>query len=675
MRIPWNGAIASRSRTPDPTKSVSSQPSLMNLRPRILRLLAPALLALPSLRAAAATDPKPPETMAFQGFLTDKSGNPRGGGNQPVNLQLTFRIYDSDAKDAKDTKKLWEETQTVTVDNGHFSVVLGGAGSNSQGLSEHFIGDTSTGRFLGITVGTEDEISPRIQFLSAPYAHLARFANGLVDATGKSILETGTTSVGINLTKGAQPSATLQVNGDVSATEFIGSGARLTNLPGSNLQSASLRNAQIADDAAIADSKLATIASPGKVADSALSSDIARRNAPNTFVENQRINGSLVLGNGDASISKFVVVGSEGQGRGVQIDNREIKFRGNPPGTIGGNNFSLFANRIPGALSIEDTSTVNANGTPGTPLLTVFKSGRIGIGTGGSEPNGLLEVNGGPILNGVAGWYYNATGGGKGPANADAGVAIYTRMDILAGHALIVFSDARLKESQRASDSGADLSTLMRLVVTDYQYIDKPANGSRSHKKLIAQQVEEVFPQAITRHVGVVPDIYQTASQSNGWIHLSASLKKGDRVRLITGTSEKVHEVLETTSQCFRVTNPPAEEQVFVYGHEVEDVRAVDYDAISMLNVSATQQIKRDTDHRFEAVQNELDSLRAAVRAAESRELARTHDLQEKDVELAALRSEMAELRNMVRSISTAALRPKDDPSLVAVTEPTPTAP
>lgn len=35
---------------------------------------------------------------------------------------------------------------------------------------------------------------------------------------------------------------------------------------------------------------------------------------------------------------------------------------------------------------------------------------------------------------------------------------------------------------------------------------------------------------------------------------------------------------------------------MFVYGRQVEDFRTVDYDAIAMLNVSATQQIKKELD-------------------------------------------------------------------------------
>jgi hypothetical protein len=48
------------------------------------------------------------------------------------------------------------------------------------------------------------------------------------------------------------------------------------------------------------------------------------------------------------------------------------------------------------------------------------------------------------------------------------------------------------------------------------------------------------------------------------------------------------------------------DEQVFVYGREVKDFRTVDYDAISMLNVSATQELAR----KLETVQAENAALR-----------------------------------------------------------------
>jgi len=62
----------------------------------------------------------------------------------------------------------------------------------------------------------------------------------------------------------------------------------------------------------------------------------------------------------------------------------------------------------------------------------------------------------------------------------------------------------------------------------------------------------------------------------------------------------------------------------------VDDFLTVDYDAISMLNVSATQQIKKELDHELKALRVENAELRA-----ENHALARRLQLLESKVEAA----------------------------------------
>ncbi|MBA99988.1 MAG: hypothetical protein CMN34_03575, partial [Saprospirales bacterium] len=46
------------------------------------------------------------------------------------------------------------------------------------------------------------------------------------------------------------------------------------------------------------------------------------------------------------------------------------------------------------------------------------------------------------------------------------------------------------------------------------------------------------------------------------------------------------------------------EGQVFIYGKEVDDFRGVDYDALSMLNISATQELHRLIQDLQEEIQD-----------------------------------------------------------------------
>ncbi len=81
------------------------------------------------------------------------------------------------------------------------------------------------------------------------------------------------------------------------------------------------------------------------------------------------------------------------------------------------------------------------------------------------------------------------------------------------GGTLSYDSDRRAKTISGASDGAADLATLLRLQIKDYTWIDRTKDQIRPHKKLIAQDVEQVFPQAVSIHPlpQVIPSVYEMA--------------------------------------------------------------------------------------------------------------------------------------------------------------------
>lgn len=184
-------------------------------------------------------------------------------------------------------------------------------------------------------------------------------------------------------------------------------------------------------------------------------------------------------------------------------------------------------------------------------------------------------------------------------------VAIYGQ-GIISGLFMVAFSDARIKQREGISSSAQDLATLRGIEITDFHYVDGATYGSEPQKKVMAQQVESVFPQAVRVSTDVIPDVYKMASSQGCWIQLATDLKVGDRVRLIGERNQGVYEVLETRADGFRTAFVHDAEKVFVYGREVSDFRSVDYEAISMLNVSATQELAR----RLEKKDAEIAKLR-----------------------------------------------------------------
>jgi hypothetical protein len=245
--------------------------------------------------------------------------------------------------------------------------------------------------------------------------------------------------------------------------------------------------------------------------------------------------------------------------------------------------------------------TMTANGI--VSIMTATTMGRLNIGTtlasytryGGLSSDGGSSTNNVRTNNAVSIW-------------AD-GTVVTSLVDI--------HSDARIKKILHLTDSARDLQTLMGIQITDYQFKDKVANGNAPQKKVIAQQVEQIFPQAVNVRKGIVPDIYKNAAIKEGWVMLATDLKVGDRVRLISASGETMEEVLEVRGDAFRTSLKSAEEKTFVYGREVSDFRSVDYDAIAMLNVSATQQIKHEKDAEIQALRDENASLRREIAAKE----------------------------------------------------------
>ncbi len=273
--------------------------------------------------------------------------------------------------------------------------------------------------------------------------------------------------------------------------------------------------------------------------------------------------------------------------------------------------------------------------TPGATLDVVGTGNfHTSLGVGGVATHGTFEVgfDGGNFSYTSANAGFASTGnlGPFSPGN-NVPCAIYANGTIVSTETFLAISDQRVKNIIRRSDAAHDLDTLQGIEITDFRYKDVIAHGNAPVKKVIAQQVEKVFPQAVTRHTGEVPDIYKQADIKDGWVKLATDLKVGERVKLIGEKEPGVYEVLEVRDGAFRTGFKTAAEKVFVYGREVNDFRTVDYEALSMLNVSATQELAR----KLETQSSEVAAL--SQQLAEMKQTVQQLAQTVKDAKLAAL--------------------------------------
>ncbi len=172
----------------------------------------------------------PPELLSYQGYLVDADGTPLGvdqaGDPLPSNYDVIFSIFTGSA--GEDLK--WREQQTITVDSGYFSVVLGegtAVGSDPRpDLSTAFTGIGASERFIGVSVrfhagGEFTEILPRLQLLTSPYSFFATSASQLVNQNGMSLITADGEDV--------------YVHGSLKADTVTGDGASLTNLQATSM--------------------------------------------------------------------------------------------------------------------------------------------------------------------------------------------------------------------------------------------------------------------------------------------------------------------------------------------------------------------------------------------------------------------------------------------------------
>ncbi|RYU93840.1 tail fiber domain-containing protein [Emticicia agri] len=260
---------------------------------------------------------------------------------------------------------------------------------------------------------------------------------------------------------------------------------------------------------------------------------------------------------------------------------------------------------------VGDGFTVNS----GHNALTVLKNGNVGIG-GLNSPDAPLHVGQG--LNGKinlqSNKYFNHSTDSEihnlGNGNYDVSILanhnIVTKGSFVSSQS-VTSSDVRIKNIVGVSDAAKDLALLLQLKITDYRYKDEVGMGNQLFKKVIAQEVEAVYPEAVKQITSIIPDIYSLAektaydaTQKRLTVVLAKDyqLKAGDKIKVIHPVHGEVTTIIESVKdKSFTLNNWLYEsEKLFVYGREVKDFRTVDYEALSMLGISAIQQLAKEVE-------------------------------------------------------------------------------
>jgi len=207
-----------------------------------------------------------------------------------------------------------------------------------------------------------------------------------------------------------------------------------------------------------------------------------------------------------------------------------------------------------------------------------------------------VKITGNSSINYSYGYLNSSGNTGTGSGTTNYSLSCDDRIQCVEFNAT---SDARIKDIIGVSDTLKDLEKLLKINITDYTYKDKIKKGDKINKKVIAQELKKVFPEAVSKTKDFIPNIYKTAKVKGNKLYLKSDEinisdtikiytenKKGD---LIQQNSFQI-KILEKTDNFIIVDKSFLDEKIFIYGSLVDDFLNVDYDAISMLAVSAMQQ-------------------------------------------------------------------------------------
>lgn len=305
------------------------------------------------------------KTINFQGKLVDKDG--LNVANTSYSVQ--FKVYDTE----EGSTVLWQETDSVTTQDGIFRVALG---ANSPFPEWIF---TTDNLWLSINVNSDGEMNQRIRFAAVPYAMNAASLNGVVATQS---------ATGFTLQGGSSNQKTLTLNDNVTFNN-------------ASLQMANGRTITTSD----ADITLGSTIKPTSAGGLTINA-----NGANGLTLDTSANGAgaiISIGNTNANSLVFGNVGY----------NPNFTFNGTGAFTVNGggnNNITLGSNGGTGNVVIQPNGggqaglIINKQGSndiftasaSGNTKLVLSNNGSLGLGT--VNPSGTLDVRGNSATTPVA---------------------------------------------------------------------------------------------------------------------------------------------------------------------------------------------------------------------------------------------------------------------------------
>lgn len=193
---------------------------------------------------------------------------------------------------------------------------------------------------------------------------------------------------------------------------------------------------------------------------------------------------------------------------------------------------------------------------------------------------------------------------------------VYFQQPAYSNDAVAISSDKRLKNIQQAVNPNDALSAINKIQIVDYTLKKDTAKNPSIKRGVIAQDIEKVLPEAVSISKGKTPfsssniERYadfkriDTSKKDNRFIEINLSnhgLESKDNIYLLykdnlMNKDTLVEVIAVPNKHQFRIPYSKSIAQtkiVYVKGQDIQDMRSVNYNYLSITNIAATQALSQ----------------------------------------------------------------------------------
>ncbi|NDB59621.1 hypothetical protein EB001_14410 [bacterium] len=205
-------------------------------------------------------------------------------------------------------------------------------------------------------------------------------------------------------------------------------------------------------------------------------------------------------------------------------------------------------------------------------------------------------------------WFYGGGYGGFGVTTFTTGspqpMSILAYGTVSSNWGFSIASDIRIKKDIQPAEHGA-LQVIDKIPIKSYDLIDNYRDGLKTSYNIIAQELLQVYPEAVSKGVSFIPNIYikcqwiiVSETEIEIYIEKPHKLVAGDEIEIILeDNSIKECDVTAIIDEkTFRVTKwddfkLEITDECFIYGKKVKDFLRIDKTKVAMLGLAGTKEL------------------------------------------------------------------------------------